>query len=392
MFPAKNRLRPRRLVSVKVSSNLASRVAAALGVRVVRREHEQLGARLLDHPADGLAGERRELQVPAHVLGRLEREALKRRLGPLERTLRVVELAQPRHDPARALLDAAAAQPREAVEEPVEDQHAEEQLAASGGSRGSPSIGRSRRRRGGRSPASSLLWNAGSSRRPPPPTCRTKGTSASSSSSQNAIEVRVRGARSPAAVDGTMTAAQPASIASRAVAVGPRRIDERHERDAAAAAGRRRRSPPSRGSGPAARVEAVEVAARRTASRRTSRTRAGRRKPKRSRTRLRSCGSKPPSRASPCRCSSRSSASRGGPGRRDGSRAPRSASSSTGRSASIALAPQPVAQLRLEERVEEAVQLHDVAVGVEDRLGTRRTSSLVPPHLPAVGTPGDHAR
>src|SRR5262249_2075580 len=102
---------------------LRQRVLASLGVRVVRREHEQFGPRLLDHPSDWLARVGRELEVAAHVLGGREREVAQRLLGPLERAPAVVELAQPGDDPPGALLDASAAQFREAIEQAVVDQH-----------------------------------------------------------------------------------------------------------------------------------------------------------------------------------------------------------------------------------------------------------------------------
>src|SRR6266542_3280041 len=106
---------------------LGERVLAALGVRVVRREHEQLRPGLLDHPAHRLTRERRELEMPADVLGGRELERAQRLLGPLECALAVVELAQPGHDPRRALLDASASELREAIEQPVVDEDAQEQ-------------------------------------------------------------------------------------------------------------------------------------------------------------------------------------------------------------------------------------------------------------------------
>ena len=51
-----------------------------------------------------------------------------RRLGLAERVLREVESLQPRHDPHRALLDATAAQPGEALEHAVEHEAREEDL------------------------------------------------------------------------------------------------------------------------------------------------------------------------------------------------------------------------------------------------------------------------
>jgi hypothetical protein len=107
---------------------LGQRVLAALRVREVGGEHEQLLPRRIDHPADVLAREGRELQVPAHVLARLVGQAAQRLLGPLERPQPVVEVVQPADDPARALFDAAAPQRREAIEDAVVDQRTEEQL------------------------------------------------------------------------------------------------------------------------------------------------------------------------------------------------------------------------------------------------------------------------
>ena len=97
-------------------------------MRIVGREHEQLRTGLLDHPAEGLARIGRELEVAAHVLRGLELEGAQRLLGAAERTLAVIEMAEPRHDPAGALFDTTAPQLGEAIEEPVEDERAEERL------------------------------------------------------------------------------------------------------------------------------------------------------------------------------------------------------------------------------------------------------------------------
>jgi hypothetical protein len=97
-------------------------------VGVVGREHEQLGTCLLDHPADRLPGERGELEVPAHIVRGPLRQVSQWLLGPSERALAVVEMVQPGHDPARTLLDAPASKTRVPVEEPVEDECAEEHL------------------------------------------------------------------------------------------------------------------------------------------------------------------------------------------------------------------------------------------------------------------------
>ena len=64
-----------------------------------------------------------------------------------------------------------------------------------------------------------LLWYARSSSLPPPPTWSTKGVSDSARVSQNWSRSGCVGARSPAGSDGTITAAQPASIASVAATV-----------------------------------------------------------------------------------------------------------------------------------------------------------------------------
>src|SRR5205085_3825577 len=90
-------------------------------------EHEQVRSRLVDHPAHRLTREWRELEVAVHVVGRLALEVLQRLLGPAEGALRVIEMVQPRDDPARALFDAPAAEVREAVEQAVKDQDAEEE-------------------------------------------------------------------------------------------------------------------------------------------------------------------------------------------------------------------------------------------------------------------------
>src|SRR5436305_11521268 len=83
---------------------LADRVSAALGVRVIRREQEHVVARLLDQPADPLADEGRDPDVAVGVLRRLERQVADRRLGLGERLLLPVEAGAPRHDPLGAPL------------------------------------------------------------------------------------------------------------------------------------------------------------------------------------------------------------------------------------------------------------------------------------------------
>ena len=95
---------------------------------VVGGEHEQLRCRLLDHPTHRLPGKGRELEVSAHIVGRLVLEPPKRLFGTTERTLAVVQMADPGHDPPGALLDAPASQLGETIEQTVEDERAEEQL------------------------------------------------------------------------------------------------------------------------------------------------------------------------------------------------------------------------------------------------------------------------
>ena len=87
----------------------------------------QVGARLIDHPADRFAGERRELEVSVDVLRRLQFELGQRLLGAPEGALREVELMLPRDHPTGTLFDHPTAQTRVAVEDAVEDQRAEEQ-------------------------------------------------------------------------------------------------------------------------------------------------------------------------------------------------------------------------------------------------------------------------
>src|SRR5580700_5164613 len=101
---------------------------AALGVRVVGGEHEQLRTTLLDEPGSVLKREWREPNLAADVLRRLELELLQQRLELGERPVRVIEVAEhPRH-PARALLDRRAAQLRVTVEDTVENEARQEAL------------------------------------------------------------------------------------------------------------------------------------------------------------------------------------------------------------------------------------------------------------------------
>ena len=103
------------------------RIAATFGVWVVGREEEELLACVLDHPADGLGRERRELQLAPHVLARPQRK-VQRRFGAREHLLREVEPPHPRHHPHRSQLDAAAAQSGELLEDAVEHHDREERL------------------------------------------------------------------------------------------------------------------------------------------------------------------------------------------------------------------------------------------------------------------------
>src|SRR5215471_10104890 len=58
---------------------------AALGMRVVRREHEELRPALLNQPRRVLEGEGREADLPAQVFGRKEVQLLEHRLELRER-------------------------------------------------------------------------------------------------------------------------------------------------------------------------------------------------------------------------------------------------------------------------------------------------------------------
>src|ERR1019366_7236806 len=68
------------------------------------------------------------LEVPANVVRGLLGQPAKRLFSPTERTLAVVEVVQPGHDPARPLLDAAAPQLRMSIEQTVVDEGAKEDL------------------------------------------------------------------------------------------------------------------------------------------------------------------------------------------------------------------------------------------------------------------------
>src|SRR3954447_20493663 len=96
------------------------RIPGALGVGVVRREEEQIVAALVDQPADVLARERGERQLPVHVVRGPLGQRLQRLLAATEARLADVEPAQPWHHPHRTLLDAPALQARMGGEHAVE--------------------------------------------------------------------------------------------------------------------------------------------------------------------------------------------------------------------------------------------------------------------------------
>ena len=77
---------------------------------VVAREHEKLGAGIVDQISGIFTRKRRELDMPANVLRGFHRERLEQRIGPAEAPVAEIKLAQiPRH-PCRPELDHAAAQ------------------------------------------------------------------------------------------------------------------------------------------------------------------------------------------------------------------------------------------------------------------------------------------
>src|SRR5439155_17816772 len=89
-------------------------------------------ARLLDDPADGLRRVRRRADLAPDVLARPERELPEPLLTLAEGLVRRVELAHPARQPDRTLFDHAEAEPREAVEDAVNDQRREGQHGREG--------------------------------------------------------------------------------------------------------------------------------------------------------------------------------------------------------------------------------------------------------------------
>src|SRR5271169_1291560 len=90
------------------------------GVRVVRREHEEVRAALLEQPCGVLEGERREAHLAAEVLRGQKGQFLQRGLELGERAQGVVDVAQQARHPGRTELDGRAAQSRVALEDPVQ--------------------------------------------------------------------------------------------------------------------------------------------------------------------------------------------------------------------------------------------------------------------------------
>src|SRR6516162_4684969 len=112
---------------VELFLKLRHGIPTALGVGIVRGEHEQVRSSLLHHPADWLPWERCELEVAVDVLRWLGLQAVQWLLGSTKGALCVVEVMQPRDDPASSLLDAAASEPGEPVEQSVEDEGTQEE-------------------------------------------------------------------------------------------------------------------------------------------------------------------------------------------------------------------------------------------------------------------------
>ena len=120
---------PGRLVEAR--DGIAERLEGPLspfGMRVVRGEHEELRAALLQQPCRVLEREGREAHLAAEVLRGQEAEFAQRRLELRERAERVIDIAEEARHPGRAELDGRSTQSREALEDPVERHAGEEAL------------------------------------------------------------------------------------------------------------------------------------------------------------------------------------------------------------------------------------------------------------------------
>ena len=98
------------------------RLAPPFDVGIVRREHHQVGAALLDDPADVLGRVRREAHLSVDVLARAQRQRLQPFLVAVEGLEGRLHLTQPRRHPDRTLLDDPDVQIREPLEHAVEDE------------------------------------------------------------------------------------------------------------------------------------------------------------------------------------------------------------------------------------------------------------------------------
>ena len=120
--------RSSRAMGPQLFLEFRQRVSSAFGVWIVGGEHEQVRSSLFDHPTHRFTREGSELEVTVRVFARASpRRQQQRFLGAAEGPLGVVRVMHPRHHPSRTLLDQAPSQVREAIEQPIQNQGAQEQ-------------------------------------------------------------------------------------------------------------------------------------------------------------------------------------------------------------------------------------------------------------------------
>src|SRR5436190_375738 len=104
------------------------RIPPAFDVREIRREHEELRPAALDQAADVLGRVRRHADLAANVVRRPHRQLADAALGAAERVLHDLETLEPGRHPHGAELDHADHEPRELLQDLVEDQRGERDL------------------------------------------------------------------------------------------------------------------------------------------------------------------------------------------------------------------------------------------------------------------------